>query len=142
MKIAAVPILRRWGFRTVLFGNGILSALSVLMCVLFTASAPFVLIFLGLLIGGFFRSLQYTALNAIAFADVAAPRMSAATSFSSMMQQISNGMGVALAAVTLNQVLVWRGESLTEIPVEDLKQVAPVVVDAIIKWIATLPREP
>jgi EmrB/QacA subfamily drug resistance transporter len=130
MKIAAVPILRRWGFRTVLFGNGILSALSVLICVLFTASAPFVLIFLGLLVGGFFRSLQYTALNSIAFADVAAPRMSAATSFSSMMQQISNGMGVALAAVTLNQVLVWRGESLTEIPVEDL-QITFVLMAAV-----------
>ena len=121
MKIAAVPILRRWGFRTVLFGNGILSAVSVLICVLFTEATPFVLIFLGLLIGGFFRSLQYTALNSIAFADIAAPRMSAATSFSSMMQQISNGMGVALAAVTLNLVLVWRGESLTDIPVPDLQ---------------------
>jgi EmrB/QacA subfamily drug resistance transporter len=121
MKIAAVPVLRRWGFRAVLFGNGVLSALSVLMCVLFTEATPFVLIFLGLLIGGFFRSLQYTALNSIAFADIAAPRMSAATSFSSMMQQISNGMGVALAAVVLNLVLVARGESLTIIPVEDLQ---------------------
>lgn len=121
MKLAALPILRRWGFRTVLFGNGILSALSVLMCVLFTESTPYALIFLGLLIGGFFRSLQYTALNSMAFADIAVPRMSAATSFSSMMQQISNGMGVALAAVVLNLVLVWRGDSRTEIPIEDLQ---------------------
>lgn len=121
MKLAAVPILRRWGFRTVLFVNGILSALSVLMCVLFTETTPFALIFIGLLIGGFFRSLHYTSLNSIAFADIPAQRMSAATSFSSMMQQISNGMGVALAAVTLNLVLVWRGDSLTEIPVADLQ---------------------
>jgi EmrB/QacA subfamily drug resistance transporter len=121
MKLAALPILRRWGFRTVLFGNGIISALSVLICVLFTETTPYMLIFLGLLVGGFFRSLQYTALNSIAFADIPVPRMSAASSFSSMMQQISNGMGVALAAVVLNLVLVYRGDSLTEIPVEDLQ---------------------
>jgi EmrB/QacA subfamily drug resistance transporter len=121
MKLAAIPILRRWGFRTALFVNGVLSGLSVLMCVLFTETTPFALIFVGLFVGGFFRSLQYTALNSIAFADIAAPRMSAATSFSSMMQQISNGMGVALAAVTLNLVLVSRGDSLTDIPVEDVQ---------------------
>ncbi len=121
MKIAAIPILRRFGFRTVLFGNAILSALGVLMCAAFTEATPVVLIFLGLLIGGFFRSLHYTALNSIAFADIAAPRMSAATSFSSMMQQISNGMGVAFAAVVLNLVLVSRHDSVTEIPVEDLQ---------------------
>src|SRR6185437_8219891 len=81
---------------------------------------PFEVIFVILLIGGFFRSLQYTALNSIAFADISAPRMSAATSFSSMVQQISNGMGVAFAAVALNLVLVSRGHSLTEIPLGDI----------------------
>lgn len=121
MKIAAIPILRRWGFRAVLLGNGLISAGGVLICAFFGLGTPFELIFLGLLVGGFFRSLQYTALNSIAFADVAAPRMSAATSFSSMMQQISNGMGVALAAVVLNLVLVWRGDSRVNIPVGDIQ---------------------
>lgn len=121
MKVAAIPILRRWGFRTVLVGNGILSAGGVLICAFFTKGSPFALIFVGLLIGGFFRSLQYTALNSIAFADVSGPRMSAATSFSSMMQQISNGMGVAFAAVVLNLVLVLHGGSRTDIPVGDIR---------------------
>lgn len=121
MKIAAVPILRRWGFRTVLVGNAGLSAAGVLVCVGFTQATPVVLIFVGLLIGGFFRSLQYTALNSMAFADIAAPRMSAASSFSSMVQQISNGMGVAVAAVVLNFVVVWRGQSAAAIPVEDFQ---------------------
>jgi MFS family permease len=120
MKIAAVMILRRWGFRTVLVANAAISALSVLVCAFFGDATPFELIFVILLIGGFFRSLQYTALNSIAFADIAAPRMSAATSFSSMVQQISNGMGVAFAAVALNLVLVSRGHSLTEIPLGDI----------------------
>ncbi len=120
MKIAALKILRRWGFRTVLVANGAISALSVLVCAVFTGATPFAVIFVVLLIGGFFRSLQYTALNSIAFADIAAPRMSAATSFSSMVQQISNGMGVAFAAVVLNLILVSRDHSLTEIPLVDI----------------------
>lgn len=120
MKIAAVVILRRWGFRTVLVANAAISALSVLVCAFFGDATPFELIFVILLIGGFFRSLQYTALNSIAFADISAPRMSAATSFSSMVQQISNGMGVAFAAVALNLVAVSRGHSLTEIPLGDI----------------------
>jgi EmrB/QacA subfamily drug resistance transporter len=120
MKIAAVKILRRWGFRTVLVGNGAISALSVLVCAFFTDATPLDLIFILLLIGGFFRSLQYTALNSIAFADIATPRMSAATSFSSMIQQISNGMGVAFAAVVLNLVSVSQGHSRTEIPLGDI----------------------
>jgi EmrB/QacA subfamily drug resistance transporter len=120
MKIAAVVILRHWGFRTVLVANAAISALSVLVCAFFGDATPFELIFVILLIGGFFRSLQYTALNSIAFADISAPRMSAATSFSSMVQQISNGMGVAFAAVALNLVLVSRGHSLTEIPLGDI----------------------
>lgn len=121
MKVVAIPILRRWGFRTVLIGNGILSAGGVLICAFFAGSTPFVLIFVGLFVGGFFRSLQYTALNSIAFADVSAPRMSAATSFSSMMQQISNGMGVAFAAVVLNLVLVLHGGSRRDIPASAIR---------------------
>ncbi len=120
MKIAAVKILRRWGFRTVLVANGAISAVSVLVCAVFTGSTPLAVIFIALLIGGFFRSLQYTALNSIAFADIAAPRMSAATSFSSMVQQISNGMGVAFAAVVLNLILVSQGHSLIDIPLRDI----------------------
>ena len=120
MKFAAIRILRRWGFRAVLVVNAAISAASVLICALFTSATPLDVIFLLILIGGFFRSLQYTALNSIAFADIPAPRMSAATSFSSMFQQISNGMGVAFAAVVLNLVSLSRGHSLTAIPLGDI----------------------
>lgn len=121
MKIAAIRILRRWGFRTALVVNAIISAIGVAICVVFNPAMPFVAIFLILLIAGFFRSLQYTALNSMAFADIPAPRMSAASSFSSMLQQISNGMGVAFAAMALNLVLVLRGESQSAMSVADMR---------------------
>lgn len=121
MKIAAIQILRRFGFRTALVVNAFISAFGVAICIVFNAAMPFAVIFLVLLAGGFFRSLQYTALNSMAFAEIPAPRMSAATSFSSMVQQMSNGMGVAFAAMALNFVLVLRGRGQSAITLGDMR---------------------
>jgi EmrB/QacA subfamily drug resistance transporter len=121
MKISARWFLRRFGFRTVLVSNTVISALSILVCALFTESTPVVVIFMLLLVGGFFRSLQYTSLNTLAFADILPRRMSAATSFSSMMQQLSNGMGVALGAVLLHALLSWRGAAPGMLSTSDLQ---------------------
>jgi EmrB/QacA subfamily drug resistance transporter len=120
MKLGAIPVLRRWGFRNVLFGNAILSALGVLVCGFFTETTPLSVIFVLLIIGGCSRSLQYMALNSMAFAEIPIPRMSAASSFHAMLQQISNGMGVAVAAVILNLILVLRGEPSSDIPLDDM----------------------
>jgi EmrB/QacA subfamily drug resistance transporter len=108
MKVTARRTLRRFGFRTVFIGNGLICAVSVLVCALFTPATPAALIFALLMVGGFFRSLQYTSLNAMAYADITTQQMSAATSFSSMMQQLSNGMGVALGALVLQLAVLWR----------------------------------
>jgi MFS family permease len=120
MKMTAGPILRRFGFRRVLIGNTVISAGSLLVCAFFTAATPVALIFLLLLVGGFFRSLQYTCLNTLAFADIEQEKMSAATSFASMMQQLSNGMGVAVGAIVLHVMLAWRGAPPTALAVGDL----------------------
>ena len=120
MKLTTGPILRRFGFRRVLIGNTIISAGSLLVCAFFSVSTPVVLVFLLLLGGGFFRSLQYTCLNTLAYADIEPDKMSAATSFSSMMQQLSNGMGVAVGAILLHAMLSLRGASPAELGVGDV----------------------
>jgi EmrB/QacA subfamily drug resistance transporter len=121
MKMSAQLFLRRFGFRTVLVSNTIISALSIIVCASFTAATPAIVIFVLLLAGGFFRSLQYTSLNTLAFADIVPRKMSAATSFSSMMQQLSNGMGVALGAALLNGLVVWRNGAGQGLSVGDLQ---------------------
>ena len=65
---------------------------------LFTPSTPHWLIMMVLLVGGCFRSLQFTSLNAIAYADVSNRDMSYATSLSSVAQQLALSIGVALGA--------------------------------------------
>jgi hypothetical protein len=61
-------------------------------------------IFVVLLVGGFFRSLAFTALNTIAYADVEPNRMSRATSFATVAQQLSLSIGIGLAALLLDLV--------------------------------------
>ncbi|HUI17514.1 MAG TPA: MFS transporter [Alphaproteobacteria bacterium] len=121
MKMSTRPILRRFGFRTVLIGNGIISAASIVVCSFFAVSTPTFLIFVLLLAGGFFRSLQYTSLNTLSFADILPAKLSGATSVSSMMQQLSNGMGIALGAVLLHGMLAWRGAASDALSAGDIR---------------------
>jgi MFS family permease len=109
MKVTARPILRRFGFRNVILVNGVISAATIAMCALFTGATPVLLIFVLLLIAGFFQSLQFTATQAMTYADVHHPQMSTATSIASMAQQLSRGFGISFVAVLLNLSLAWRG---------------------------------
>ncbi len=79
------------------------------MCGFFTAATPVLLIFVLLLVAGFFQSLQYTATQAMSYADIEQPQMSTATSILSMSQQLSRGFGIALAAAVLHWSLAARG---------------------------------
>jgi EmrB/QacA subfamily drug resistance transporter len=101
MKFTATRILRQWGFRTVLIANALISGVFLASYGLFSASTPHWLIFGALLLGGFFRSLEFTALNAIGYADIPLPKMSRATSFSSVSQQLSQSAGVAVGAAAI-----------------------------------------
>lgn len=101
MKWLAPTILRRAGFRNILIWNGLLASALLASTALFTASTPHLLMSSILFLAGLSRSLQFSSLNAIAYAEIAQPQMSAATSLASVMQQVSISLGVALAAVAL-----------------------------------------
>jgi len=109
MKTSAVRILRNLGFRTVLVGDAVISAAFLFGYSLFRPDTPHLVIFLALLIGGFFRSLQMTSINTLSYADVPPAMLSRATSLSSMAQQLSQTAGVATAAMMLHTVLTLRG---------------------------------
>ena len=109
MKMTAGPILKRFGFKRVLIANALISAVFVAACALFRASTPAVVIFAVLLIGGFFRSLQFTSINTLGYADIPPERMSRATSFSSMMQQLSLSVAVGMGALLLHLTVVFKG---------------------------------
>jgi MFS family permease len=109
MKTVTTPTLRRFGFRSVLVVNGCLAGLSTAACGLLGPATPYALIIVVLVVAGATRSMQFTALATLAFADVDAERRSSATTISSMSQQLSMVFGVAVAAGCLNVIQLWRG---------------------------------
>jgi len=123
MKTAAPPIIRRFGFRRVLLTNSLTTG-GVLMCyALLTEVTPYAVIVAVLFSAGFFRSLQFTALGAMAFSDVPTSQMSGASSLSSMGQQLAQAMGVAIAAAVLYLMQRADGSALLTV-----HQVAPAFV--------------
>jgi len=98
MKTLTSAILRRFGFRAVLTANALVSSAAVATFGLFTAATPHLVIFLVLLVSGCLRSLQFTSLQAISFAEVTRETMSQASSIASMAQRLSQSLGVAIGA--------------------------------------------
>src|SRR3546814_7075247 len=76
----APRIVKRFGFRSLLLANALLSAVFLFGCALFTAATPQLVMLSWLLAYGFFRSLQFTCINTLAYADMPQTRMSQATS--------------------------------------------------------------
>lgn len=112
MKAAAPRILRSFGFRSVLVANEIITAISGIACSWFAEVTPALIIATVLLVFGFSRSLQFTALNAIAYANVPRGQMSSATSFAGMCRQLCNAVGVAGTAIILQVSVAARAAEL------------------------------
>jgi EmrB/QacA subfamily drug resistance transporter len=121
IKPLTTPILRRFGFRPVMLGNGLLFAATMVGCAFLTPETPRLLLLLLLLVNGASRSMQFTAIATIAFADVPQPRMNAANTLFSLMFQISLGLGVAVAAVSLKIASLLLGHSAGSLTLADFR---------------------
>jgi EmrB/QacA subfamily drug resistance transporter len=101
-------LLRQFGFRSLLVGNGCLAAAVTASCGLLRADTPVLLMVLVVLLSGCVRSIQYLGLNAVSYADVPAPLLSKSTGFSGVAQQLARGFGVAIGAMLLALVAGQR----------------------------------
>ena len=116
MKPVATGMLRRFGFRDTLLVNGVVSACMLSISAAFRPGWPSLLITAILLLGGFLRSLQFTAFNALAYSDISRERMSAATAFYATMQQVSLTLGVSVGAASLAASMALAGRGGPELP--------------------------
>jgi EmrB/QacA subfamily drug resistance transporter len=110
MKTIAAWILKRFGFRRVLVFNAVVASLFLVPLGLFRADTPYVMMVGVLLIGGCFRSLQFTSLNAIIYADIDQARMSQASSLAAMVQQIALATGVTIGGYALSLASIATGQ--------------------------------
>ncbi|MGP3364822.1 MFS transporter [Klebsiella quasipneumoniae] len=99
IKPATTPLIRWLGFRRLLLINGALNVCSLLACALLTPQTPVWAIMLILYLGGVFRSVQFTGVSTLAFADVPAAQMSDANTLFSTASQLAVGLGITLGAI-------------------------------------------
>lgn len=110
MKSVTTAILRRFGYRRVLLVNGGLAALSVAASSAIGPDTQWSIIATILLLNGMTRSMQFTALGTVAFADIQKSQMSDANSLFNTISQMTMAAGITLGAIA-----VRLGESLTAI---------------------------
>ncbi|WP_210527923.1 MFS transporter [Rubellimicrobium arenae] len=116
MKSLTTPVLRRFGFRPVVVVNGLLAALGVGVFAAVPADIPLLGLWTLLFVAGAARSLQFTALNTLAFAEIGPDQRAASTTLSAMTQQVAQVLGVALAVALIRTGQAWHGGSDASLP--------------------------
>ena len=112
MKAAVATILKHFGYRPVLVYNSLISAAFLAACAMFQPGVPFAAMIAILLAGGFFRSLQFTAVNTIAYAEIEPSLMSRATAITSVAQQLALSSGVAIGALVVQITMLLRHDAV------------------------------
>jgi len=111
MKAIVPFVLRNFGFRNTLIWNGVITGLTLAACAAFTPATPYVVMVAVLLVHGLFRSLQFTAVNSIGYADVDPARITRATPLLAVAQQLSQSAGVALGATSVHFIVHANGHT-------------------------------
>jgi EmrB/QacA subfamily drug resistance transporter len=109
MKGLAPRVLKRFGFRDSLIVSGLVASAGYAVCGFFRPEWPVPLIFVTLMISGFFMSFQFTAYNTIAYDEIPPERMSAATSFYATFQQLMLSLGICVGAGALHVGMLLDG---------------------------------
>ncbi|CNE16363.1 MFS transporter [Yersinia kristensenii] len=130
MKPFTSAILYRFRFRSTLLVNGLLNAVAIFACALITPETPHILIILLLFISGLTRSMQFTALNTLAYSEIPGPQMGGANTFSNMIQQLAMGLGIAIGALALRVAEWFHPYRAGVIPLENF-QIAFVVIGVV-----------
>jgi EmrB/QacA subfamily drug resistance transporter len=112
-------MLRRLGFGRLLSLNAVYAALCVAGFALIGMGTPDWMILAWVLLSGVGRGLQFTTLNTVSFVDTPPEQLSRSTAFSGVAQQLTMGLGVAVAAVLLKTL----GRSGSGISVETFHHV-------------------
>ncbi len=102
------PIMRALTFRALLLVNAVVMVGTIVACGFFRISTPYVIILIVLFVSGLSRSIQFTAVQSLTYADLPTRLAGRATSFSVMSQQAAQSFGVGLAAFVVHLSVVLR----------------------------------
>ncbi|MGH8149909.1 MAG: MFS transporter [Steroidobacteraceae bacterium] len=110
LKTATTRTIRRFGFRRVLIVSATLLLAAILAVVAFSAATSFWVIFAILVAAGMARSLLFTSLSTLAFADVPHDELGSATVLWNLVMQTTSAFAVSLAAILMNLTSLVLGE--------------------------------
>jgi EmrB/QacA subfamily drug resistance transporter len=99
IKPATTPLMRRFGIRTVLLVNAIMSAGCYGLLALMSPAMPAAVVVVILFLSGALRSIGFTAYNTLAFSEVDAEQLTHANTLNAAVQEVASGVGVAIAAL-------------------------------------------
>ena len=108
MKSVTTPILHRWSFRDVIRVNGTLCVAALVGCGFLSPQVPAPVIYGVLFAAGMTRSMHFTSVNTLAFADMPPHLTPGATTLAAMAQQVAGALGVAVAALALGLFQSFR----------------------------------
>jgi len=99
LKLTMPPILKKFGYRTVLIINTIMLGVMIMLFATINLDTPVWLIVMMAFAYGFLTSLQYTSMNTLAYADVGEHEASGASTIASTVQQLAVSFGIATASL-------------------------------------------
>jgi EmrB/QacA subfamily drug resistance transporter len=111
MKALTTPILQRFGFRLVSIVDILVGGVFTIACGLLTPESPLAWILIVAFVYGVARSMQFSTLATLAYADVAPQQMSGASTLWSAAAQMTVGLGIAFGAVALRGAAAFNGET-------------------------------
>lgn len=112
MKLVTAWVFRKAGFRRTLIVGSLVSGATIAVYGFLTPETSYPLMLATLLIGGFIRSMFFTGVNALAYAEVSDADTSKATPITAVFQQISVALGVAAAGGILEVSTQFHGGPL------------------------------
>jgi EmrB/QacA subfamily drug resistance transporter len=134
-RAATSLIVNRLGFAPVLKWNAIIVALFMAGYGFFTAETPYLVMAVLLFVGGLFRALQVTCVNAIAYAELSQAQTSQAASLMEMSRRLAQTLGIAMAAAFLQQFADAEGAIPAVAFTADLLMIAAVSgLSALVFW--------
>ena len=121
MKFFTTRILRRFGFRTIAAVNGAIAGACTLACGWLAPTTPLAVLIAVLFAYGLARSLQFTTLATLAYADVSPGQKGAASTLWSVAQQMTIGMGIAFGALSLRIAAALQGSAPASFVLADFR---------------------
>jgi uncharacterized Tic20 family protein len=121
MKALTTPILRRYGFKGAAIAGSSLCGVFTIVCGLLTPDSPLAWVLFVVFAYGCMRSLQFSTLATLAYADVPSELTSAANTLWNAAAQMSIGLGIAFGALLLRAGGAFHGGSSSSFTVDDFR---------------------